>query len=227
LRAVIFDLDETLIHSRINFKNMKSKIIDFLQSIGVTHGLLNDRMLNFEIISLAVENLRKKSFSEEAIRRFLAEVTGIMNHVELDSLDGATLIDGVPETLKALKAKGLKIGVMTNSCREYAEKVLARLGLDKYVDAVAARDDVEKPKPNPEHALHLLRLLDVSVNEALFVGDHWLDAECARKSGLKFVLVGRRDQNIEALKECDYQAVNNIKDIVNIVKDADNFEKNV
>ena len=60
LRAVIFDLDETLIHSKIDFKKMKFEIISFLQYMGVTPGLLNDRMLNVEITRVAVENLRGK-----------------------------------------------------------------------------------------------------------------------------------------------------------------------
>ena len=227
MRAVIFGLDGTLIHSRIDFKKMKSMTIDFLQSIGVTPGLLNDHMLNFEILRLASENLRGKGFSEEAIRQFMVKVTDTMNRVELESWNEATIIDGVPGTLRALKAKGLKIGIITNGCREYAEKVLSKFGLGKYVDDVAARDDVERPKPNPEHALHLLRLLGVSAQETLFVGNHWLDAECAKRSGLNFVLVAGRDQSIEALKEARYQAVSSIKDIVNIVNVMSNNGKNV
>ncbi len=225
MRAVIFDLDETLIHSGIDFKKMKSETIEFLERVGVTHGLLNDRMLNFEIVRLAVDNLRGKGFSQEEINRVLAKVTKIMNQVELESLHGATLIEGVPETLKAMKTKGLKVGIMTRGCREYTEKVLAKFGLRKYVDAVVARDDVEKPKPDPEHAFHLLRLLCVPVEEALLVGDHSSDAECAKKAGLKFILFRRRDQEIEALEEYDYKAISNIRDIVNIVRDVDNRRK--
>ena len=218
MKAVIFDLDETLIHSKIDFKKMKFRIIKFLQCVGVTHGLLSDNMLNVEIIRAAIENLRRKGFSKEEIQRGLAKVTEIMNQVELESLDGVTIIDDVSETLKALKAKGIRIGIMTNSCREYTEKVLAKFGLKKYVDAVVARDDVKEPKPSPEHAFHVLRLLGVSIDDALLVGDHWEDAKCAKESGLKFILVRRQGLGLKALKEYDCQAVNSIRDIVNIVK---------
>ena len=221
MKAVIFDLDETLIHCRVDFKKMKALTIGFLQQSGVTPGLLNDGMLNFEIMRLAVADLRGKSFSENAIRRVRANVTKIMNNVELESLGGVTAMEGAKETLKALKSRGLKIGIMTNGCHEYAEKVLSKVGLDRYVDAVAARDDVEKPKPDPEHAFHLLKLLGVSATEALFIGDHWLDAECAKRAGLAFVLVKNRMQDVEALKDHPYQAVNSIKDIVNLVNGMD------
>jgi len=216
LRAIIFDLDETLIHSGIDFKKMKSLTIEFLESMGVKPSLLSTHMLNLEIINIATEDLRLKGFSREEIQRVLDRVTEIMNQVELESLDKAALIEGVPQTLKALKARGLKVGIMTNGCREYAKKVLARFCLEIYVDAVAARTDVAMPKPSPKHAFYLLKLLDVSPEEAVLVGDHWLDAECAKKSGLKFILVGRPKENVEALKGYEYQVANSIVDIVNM-----------
>lgn len=196
---------------------MKAMTIAFLQKIGVAPSLFSDGMLNFEIRRLATGNLREKGFSEKAIRGIMADVTKIMNQVELESVDSVTAADGAAETLKTLKAKGLKIGVITNGCREYAGKVLSNLGLDKYVDAVAARDDVENPKPEPEHAYYLLRLLGTSADETLYVGDHWLDAECARRAGLAFVLIARRRQTIEALKDYQLQTVNRIKDIAELV----------
>jgi len=217
LRAVIFDLDETLIHSGIDFKKMKSLTIEFLESMGVKPCLLSTRMLNLEIINIVTEDLRMKGLSREEIQRVLAKVAEIMNEVELESLDKATLIEGVPETLRALKARGLKVGIMTNGCREYAKKVLARFCLEKYVDAVVARTDVARPKPSPEHAFYVLKLLDVSAEEAVLVGDHWLDAECAKKSGLQFILVGRLEQNVEALRGYKYLVANSIIDIVHMV----------
>lgn len=220
MKAVIFDLDGTLINSSIHFKKMKFEIIQYLEEVGVEPGLLNDRMLNFEITNSALEYLRQKGFSDEETRRVLSKIAEIMNRVELESLNDAALVEGVSETLKALKSKGLKLGIMTRSCREYAEKVLEKFGLSEYFDAVVARDDVEKPKPDPEHAFHLLRLLSVSAEDALFVGDHWSDAECAKKVRLNFLLIKRRGQDVEALKEFDCQAIERMEDIVELVEAA-------
>ncbi|MEM2914271.1 MAG: HAD hydrolase-like protein, partial [Candidatus Bathyarchaeia archaeon] len=91
-------------------------------------------------------------------------------------------------------------------------------------DAIAARDDVSEPKPNPEHALFLLRLLDTSVKESLLLGDHWLDAECARAAGLKFVLLRNRRQNSGPSFKYNCQIIDNIKDIIDLVKNESKIE---
>ena len=52
-----------------------------------------------------------------------------MNRGVLDSLDGATLREGVPETLAKLKTKGMKLGIITRGCREYTELILAKFKL--------------------------------------------------------------------------------------------------
>jgi HAD superfamily hydrolase (TIGR01549 family) len=221
LRAVIFDLDGTLINSAIPFKEMKKKIIAFLQASGITPGLLNEDMLNTEIVKLTVGNLEQKGFSRNRITKVLAHVTEIMNEVELQSLDNATLIEGVPQTLTILKEQGLKLGIMTRGCREYTQKVLDKFGLKQFFDAVVARDDVNRPKPDPEHAFSLLKLLGAKPKETLFVGDHWSDAECASQAGLNFVLVGRR-QGIEKVLDLGYQAIDNVNEVINFIKSDKN-----
>ncbi len=217
LKAIIFDLDGTLINSAIPFKKMKSRIIKYLEDAGVTRGLLNEEMLNFEITDKAVEDLISKGFPRQYIKKALDEVSRIMNEVELESSENASLIPGVPETLKALKNRGLKIGLMTRSCREYVERILERFELRKYFDVIIARDEVEDPKPSPSHAIKLLELLNVPAEEVLFVGDHWSDAECAKRSGLKFIYF-RWEENKPHMKEPNILKISDIKEILRIIE---------
>ena len=216
LKAVIFDLDGTLINSTIHFVEMKRQIIKHLETLGVTPGLLTDTMLNFEITGTAMQDMQQKGFTQQQIEKAFNEVSEIMNAFELKSLREAKPISGVPETLKILKSRGLKLGVMTRGCHEYAEKILDKFELADFFDAVVARDDVARPKPDPEHAFHMLRLLGASSREVLYVGDHWSDAECASRAGLKFVLVGQRHKEFtERIRELGFEAVDNINEIVN------------
>ncbi|MEM1607531.1 MAG: HAD-IA family hydrolase [Candidatus Bathyarchaeia archaeon] len=193
VKAVIFDLDDTLIRSRIDYVGAKKSLIRFFIEHGVKPGLLSEDMPNFEIFKVAAESLRENGMAEDLIKEALNGAREILNLFELKALEGVELMEGALETLSALRGMGLKIGIVTNSCREYTVKIIEMFSLNKYVDVFVTRDDVNNLKPNPEHLLKALESLGVPADEAVFVGDHWIDAVCAERIGVKFILFrGRR-----------------------------------
>jgi len=219
VRAVIFDLDDTLIRSKIDYKKMKSTIIKFLVEVGVEPGLLSENMLNSELIKVAVEDLRKKEKSENTIRKVISKVNEIMNRFELESINDAKLMEGALEVLGYLKSRGIKIGIITNGCRNYAMSIAKKFSLDKYVDAIVARDEVSDPKPNPKHLRVMLKILGVSAEETIFVGDHWIDASCARGAAVKFVLLKSGDKrwrfrDVNCMK---FVIVGDLRDLLNLL----------
>ncbi|MEM0010764.1 MAG: HAD-IIIA family hydrolase [Candidatus Bathyarchaeia archaeon] len=189
VKAVIFDLDDTLIRSGIDYKMTKVLVIKFLVESGVDETLLDENMSNLEIINRAIEDLRKKNFSEVRIKEIINNVYAMFNKAELKSLDKAELMDASLKTLAELKSLGLKIGIVTNSCSAYSKKIIEKFSLDKYIDILVSRDDVTHHKPDPEHLLKALEALGVDSSEAVFVGDHFVDALCAKRAGVKFILV--------------------------------------
>ncbi|MEM2790114.1 MAG: HAD-IA family hydrolase [Candidatus Bathyarchaeia archaeon] len=188
VRAVIFDLDDTLIHSRIDYAGAKKSLIKFFIEHGVEPSLLSESMPSLEIFKAAGESLRGKNLPEEFISRVFEGAKSMLSIFEIKALEGVKLMDGALETLNTLRKMGLKTGIVTNSCREYAARIIEMFSLDKYVDAFITRDDVNNLKPDPEHLLKALETLGVSADEAVFVGDHWIDAACAKRAGVKFIL---------------------------------------
>jgi len=217
IRAVIFDLDNTLIRSTINFKELKKRIIDFLVKSGVEGSLLNESMLNFEVINKAVEDLRCKKVPEERIKEVVNEVIAMLNEAEIRSLDRAELMDGALETLASLKTLGFKIGIVTNGCRMYANKVIEMFSLGKYVDTVITRDEVASPKPNPGHLLKALEVLGVRAEESVFVGDHLIDALCAKGSGVRFILFKSSERKIEDSEKVASAVINDLSKLVSLI----------
>jgi len=225
LKAVIFDLDGTLIDSKIDFRKMRRRNIRLLEASGVEQGLLTEEMLNYDIERRAVEDLRTKGVSEEEIQRIFQKVADIMNEIELEAVEDAQLLNGVAETLEKLKKIGFKIGIITRSCREYANKILKKFELERLIDAVAARDDVSKPKPDPEHPRHLMKILGVKPSEAVLVGDHPMDALCAKNIGMRFFLIPKRDTNFKAFEEYSHEILWNIRDILQILEAEQKIEE--
>ena len=89
----------------------------------------------------------------------------------------------VGEVLERLKAEGLKIGVVTTKMRLTATRGMKLAGIDGFMDAVVAFDDVEHPKPHPEPVLKALEALGVSPGRALMVGDSPADMQSAIAAG--------------------------------------------
>ena len=171
-------------------------------------------------MDIALRELRAKGLSEDEVNTILSIVEEIMNEVELETFKEATIIRGANSVLQSLKFQGFKIGIITNSCHEYAEKVLKNLKLDNLIDVIAARDDVRKAKPNAEHALYILKLLGVTSEETLFIGDHWLDSECARRAGLRFIhLFKTRTEPDTPITR--YVSITDLLEILDIIKDIE------
>ncbi len=218
MKAVIFDLDGTLIDSEIDFQKMKKRSIRLLEDSGVEQGLLTEKMLNYDIERRAIENLRTRGVPEGEIQRIFYKVAEIMNEIELEAVEDAKLIDGVVETLENLKILGLKVGIITRSCREYTNRILKKFELNGLIDAAAARDDVSKPKPDPEHPRYLTKILGVKPSEAILIGDHSMDALCAKNVKMNFFLIPKRNTNSETFKRYNLKILRNIKEIISIIK---------
>jgi len=212
ITAVIFDLDGTLIRSNIDFLKMKNTIIAHFRSLGVDSEDFSSSRPTFEIVQKGIELLRKKR-SEENISKVRRRINEIMTDVEMEQVDSVSAIAGVSETMKLLKEKGIKIGILTRSCREYALKSLETTGLSKLVNFVAARDDVDKPKPDPDQVIMLAQKLNVKLEETLMVGDHPIDALCAKNSNVRFIGVLTGSSEADAFKKIGCDIVRSVNDL--------------
>lgn len=98
-------------------------------------------------------------------------------------------IDGVTETLAALKARGVKIAVVTSKKPRMLHRGIACLGLAPYIDAIVALGDTKASKPHAEPMLAACAKLGVKPEECLCVGDSPFDLQSGRNAGVKTVAV--------------------------------------
>ena len=92
--------------------------------------------------------------------------------------------DGVPETLDALRARGVRVAVMTNKERRFAEPVLNAHGLLDRLDDLVCGDSLPEKKPHPLPVLHLISRAGVTAPQTLVVGDSEIDVGTARAAGV-------------------------------------------
>lgn len=100
-----------------------------------------------------------------------------------------TLFPGVAATLRTLKARGFKLGVITNTVTPGREKQrwLARCGIDVEFDGFVASCDVGVAKPHPRIYLAALAECGVTPGEAVFVGHAADELDGAHAVGLRTV----------------------------------------
>ncbi|MFH0848496.1 MAG: HAD family hydrolase [archaeon] len=185
-KAVILDVDHTLVMSRVDFSEMKRRIIDYLKSrdIPIKESYVN--RATYEIIADVVEYLKREGRGGE-VNPTLDDLGEIMTEVELRSVHDISEIEGARKTLEELKRRGIRIGVLTRGSRSYVTQVLTSTRLRDYIDVMGARDDCDKPKPDPTQVFLLMEKMGVNKEETIMVGDHPSDAICARNAGVRFV----------------------------------------
>ena len=108
-------------------------------------------------------------------------------HYRAHIADGTRLFPQVAETLEALKAKGARLGVLTNKPQDLTDPLLPMLGLDGLFMAVygAGRKPYTKPDPRVFHDV----VTDCGGGPAVMIGDSITDLNTARAAGAPCILL--------------------------------------
>lgn len=185
-RAVIFDLDGTLIHS----------LPDLTAAINMTlaeHG--RDPLTEADLgpmVGDGAHTLVERAFAARGglpspevapyLARFLA-------HYEPNATVLTRPFPHVAETLARLKARGVLLAVCTNKPTAATHQILSALELDAYFPVVVGGDDTPALKPNPAHLHAVLDRLGVSHEDAVMVGDSINDVLAAKGAGVTCIAV--------------------------------------
>ena len=207
VRAVIFDLDDTLVLSTVDYGKFKRLVIDKIVSHGEPRTMYDPKETVVSIVSRYESRMHEAGLPDEERKRRLAELDRIMDEVELERVSETKAIRGASELLELLRNQGIKIGILTRGCQDYATAALSEAGLMQLVDAIECRNSETKAKPNPESYLRLIEQLRVRKEETFFVGDHPIDAKCAANAGVPFVAVETGDVAPDELRAAGCVAV--------------------
>jgi phosphoglycolate phosphatase len=184
VKAVVFDLDGTIIDFNIDYKAVRAEVRNFLISEGLPQCLFSLNESIFEMLEKAEISMRNNGESENKIKKLRKKAFQIAEKLELEAAHITNLLPGVTEILKTLRNMKLKMGISTINSRKCTSYVLERFGISHFFDAVVTRDDVPEVKPNPVHVEIALKTLNVKASEALMVGDWIGDIKAAGELGL-------------------------------------------
>jgi phosphoglycolate phosphatase len=188
IRAIIFDFDGTLSVLNIDFSLMRDRIFGLMKRYGIVEELIQEKYL-LEIIDEVYKILWEKNSS--GAEAFYQESHRILHEVEMKAAEEGRLIPGTEATLKSLRRKGFKIGIITRNCEDAVRKVFP--DINDFCDVFVSRNSVKKVKPHPDHLTHAMELLKTSGEKAVMVGDHITDIQAGKRVGMETigVLTGR------------------------------------
>lgn len=183
IKACLFDLDGTLIDTTadittaINLTRQELELTPLHESqvaLGIGHGA-----------SALLKHCLPVEFHEqiEDLKTIFIQAYRANLHVHTRFYDGAE------EALQALKARGIKLGIVTNKPSELTQPLLEALGWAEGFDVVIGREADRPAKPHPDPIYRAINVLEVSPEETLYVGDSEVDAQAALAAGLEFLIV--------------------------------------
>ena len=190
INAVIFDLDGTITKPYFDFDAIREEI-----------GMDRNSGPVLEAMEKMTPQERKKT--EE-----------ILNYHEQKAVTESELNSGAKETLSAISAAGIKIGVLTRNRRDNAFEIARKHGLK--FDAVVGRED-GPVKPDAFGVLHLCRKFGVEPEETILVGDYLFDLLCAKAAGAVAVLLTNHTMADEFAEHADF-CIENISSILDIIE---------
>lgn len=196
IRAVLFDLDGTLLYT---LPDMAAALNHALAA----HGLAERRLEEVRaMVGSGVPNLVSRAVpagTPEALQREIVE--GYQAFYAAHRCDHTAPYPGIPELLGELKKRGILTAVITNKLHADAQPMIEGY-FGALIDRTEGKKEGRERKPDPAAALDALAAFGVEPEEALYVGDSGVDALTGKNARMGTLLVtwGYRDE--EELRTC-------------------------
>ena len=187
----IFDLDGTLLST---LEDLKNSCNFALVSFGLPERTLEEVR---QFVGNGIELLMKRAVPNNTDNELFTKVfKTFKEHYLIHNLDTTRPYDGVLEMLDELNRSGKNVAVVSNKFYEATVELCHHFFGDRVRVAIGERSDIRK-KPAPDTVDEAFKLLGVSRENAVYIGDSDVDLETARNSNLPCISVlwGFRDKD--------------------------------
>ncbi len=196
ITTVIFDLDGTLLYTLEDLKNSVNYALS-------KHGMETCSLGEIQYrVGNGVRKLVERCVPEgEANPKFEQVFADFKEHYQIHCNDNSGPYDGIDELLHELKKQGYKLAIVSNKFMD-ATKELADLYFKDTIDVAIGESPKIKKKPAPDTVIEAMKILGVTKEQCVYVGDSDVDIKTAENSGMPCISCGwgfrTRQEQIEA-----------------------------
>lgn len=189
-KAVLFDLDGTLIDTAADFVRIIGKMSGENDWQAPPEAEIREQVSAgaSAMVKLMLRYNDQLEVSDEALLSFRQQ---FLDDYEADICVDSCVFAELEEVLTTLEKKGVPWGIVTNKPRYLAELLLQKMALDERCAVLICPDDVSRSKPDPEPMYMALEKLNIPRGAAgcvLYVGDHIRDIEAGKAAGMPTIL---------------------------------------
>jgi phosphoglycolate phosphatase len=177
-RALIFDLDGTLIDSKQDLIHSVNAMLEEMAREKLAEETISG-YIGHGAPTLVARALGGSATEEErkhALQFFLA-------YYEEHKMDSTCTYPGVEETLAQLHRTNLPMAVLTNKPARISVRILDALGLTTYFRVIYGGNSFETKKPDPLGANTILGEFGAAPEQTMVIGDSEVDVQTARNAG--------------------------------------------
>ena len=213
IKAVIWDLDGTLLNT---LDDLAASTNAALAQNGLPTRT-TDEVRSF--VGNGVHKLIARAMPEggDAHAQFQAVLEAFVAHYGAHSKDQTRPYDGIMDVLDTLAGEGVKLAIVSNKV-DFAVKALSRDYFGERMVSAVGDDPSRNKKPAPDSVWEAMRQMDVTAQEAIYVGDSDVDVITARNAGIPCIAVTWGFRSEESLLAAGAQHVaRNPEEILQIV----------
>lgn len=215
IRAVLFDLDNTLTHRDQSIAAYSQYFADYYQE-----NLRHVELTHIQQIIRYIDNggyPQKERLTHRSIGASVAyalqQKLAWHSTPDLDDLSAfwfrefgsfAVAMTDAEAVLRQLKKQNYILGIISNGGHQTRLNIVHGLGFDSYFDVIHSSESVGVSKPNAEIFLHTARTLNLLPEQCLFVGDHPVnDIQGAKNAGMQALLLeGFHEKSNDSQVQC-------------------------
>lgn len=198
MRALIFDLDGTLVESLPGIAASLNRALNQHGLPGQSH----DNVRSFigdgaiKLVQRALSTVSRIDLTDSVVKNFASDYA-------ISWPTGTSVYPGILELLAELESRGVPLAVLSNKPHAFTTKIVETLFPDTHFAEVLGNHENLPHKPDPTGAIKIAKSLGIPPEYCTIIGDSTMDLDTAKNAGMRSVAVTWGYHDKESLGDAD------------------------